>query len=512
MTNGSFNLEDKLTFEELAPSLQDIFKIMNVGTLLTNLLEYGTNGRNVKIDSDNTLLFEDDDFRTAKITNNIIMVSDIDMKDWQIATAATESSPATQVIPNRIFLYDISSTNLWFYQDWDHKWCIRKDTSVDITKAQPGDIIKLDKDVKVTFDPNYRFKRMVTNINQLYKEVRVNPTDYIYTDNDYNIYMATANVYYTPKAGNTYPLAPSKIEYKDIDIGVDPYGVNGEEFPIISIKGSIKLNGTNTIDAMNILSTDANLSTIVDPEYYVLKFTNITPSGSNYKYTYKLCAYKSGTLTESASSYNITLSEYIHNIKTYRVITGGGTEYSSEFINIDPNYNSDFYNTYVKDSMLTGEYANIEIGGTLLADGFDYTNYQSDSTLGVNETITTYQIRADEWVLPGDGISLVSTGTSNTYNVINTVNGVPTTLYSNLKLGNNGSSKYMVLWIRLKYKETYEHIFTDQEMLDEYYDLSDEKAHNKLISRTWYYNEGIDTLFFYKYAKKAYVINSDVVN
>jgi hypothetical protein len=513
MTNGSFSLEDKLTFEELAPSLQDMFKIMNVGTLLTDLLENGTNGRNVKIDSDNTLLFEDDDFRTAKITNNQIMISDIDMKDWQIATAATESSPATQVIPNRIFLYDVSSTNLWFYQDWDHKWCIRKDTSVDATKAQPGDIIKLDKDVKVSFDPNYRFKRMVANINQLYKEVRVNPTDYIYTDNDYNIYMATANVYYTPKPGNVYPLAPSKTVEKDIDIGVDPYGVNGEEFPILSIKGSIKLNGTNTIDAMNILSTDANLSAISNPEYYVLKFTNITPSGSGYKYTYKLCAYKSGTLTESANSYNITLSEHLHNISTYRAITGVGIEYSSEYINIDPNYNANFYNNYVKNSMLKGEYANIEIGGTLLADGFNYSNYQADFNLGTVQTIPTYQIRADEWTLPGDGISIVGTGITNTYNVINTVNGIPTTLYSNLKLGYDGSSmRYMVLWIRLKYKESETHVFTDQEMVDEYYDLADEKAHTKLTSRTWYYNEGIDTLFFYKYAKKAYVINSDVVN
>ena len=170
MTNGSFDLEDKLTFEELAPSLQDMFKIMNVGSLLTNLLDYGTNGRNVKIDSDNTLLFEDDDFRTAKITNTQIQISDIDMQVWQTATAETEANPATQIIPKRIFLYDVSSTNLWYYQDWDNRWCIRKDTSVNTANSKPGDIIKLDRNVNVAFDPNYRFNRVVVDINQLYKE------------------------------------------------------------------------------------------------------------------------------------------------------------------------------------------------------------------------------------------------------------------------------------------------------------------------------------------------------
>lgn len=513
MTNESFSLEDKLTFEELAPSLQDMFKVMNIGTLLTDILENGVNGRNIKVDSVNTRLFEDDDFRTAKISRDQIMVSDINMKKWQTATAETESNPNTQIIPNRIFLYDVSSTNLWFYQDWDHRWCIRQDKSIDIRKAHPGDIIKLDKNVKIGFDQNYRFKRMVTNTNQLYKEARINPTKYTYTDNDYNIYMATANAYYTPKPGNVYPLATSKIVEKDINIGVDPYGINKQEFPILNIKGSIKLNGTGIIDAMNILSTDANLSAISNPEYYVLKFTNVASSGSGYKYTYKLCAYKSGALTESANSYDITLNEYLHNIHTYRAISGNRIEYSSEYINIDPKYNTNLYNNYVKDYMLKGKYANIEIGATLLTDGYNYSNYQADPNLGNAQTIPTYQIRADKWVLPADGISIVGTGITNTYNVINTVNGVPTTLYRNLKLGYDGTSmRYMVLWIRLKYAKSATHVFTDQEMLDEYYDLADEKAHTKLISRTWYYNEGLGILYFYKYAKKAYTINSDIVN
>ena len=515
MTNGSFDLEDKLTFEELSPSLQDMFKIMNVGSLLTNLLDYGTNGRNVKIDSDNTLLFEDDDFRTAKITNTQIQISDIDMQVWQTATAETEANPATQIIPKRIFLYDVSSTNLWYYQDWDNRWCIRKDTSVNTANSKPGDIIKLDRNVNVAFDPNYRFNRVVVDINQLYKEVRLNPTDYIYTDNDYNIYFASANTYYTPKATNTYPLPTSKTVEEDIEIKSDPYGVNGEEFPILKIVGDIELNGSYTIDALNILSTDTNLSPIINPVYYVLKFTDLNISGSNYEYKYRLCAYDSSTntLVESNTKYTLTTNDYIHNIYPYRIITGVGFENSSEYINIDPNYNSDFYNDYVKDSILTGEFADIEIGGTLLADGFNYANYQSDSTLGVTETIPTYQIRADKWVAAGDGISIVSTGISNTYNVINTVNGIPTTLYNNLKLGYDiTTTRYMVLWVRLKYKKTITHVFTDQEMLEEYYDLSSDKAHNQLFSRTWYYNPGLEKLYFYKYAKKAYEINSSVVN
>ena len=36
MISDNFSLEDKLTYEELAPSLQDMFKILNIGTIITD--------------------------------------------------------------------------------------------------------------------------------------------------------------------------------------------------------------------------------------------------------------------------------------------------------------------------------------------------------------------------------------------------------------------------------------------------------------------------------------------
>jgi hypothetical protein len=206
--SNNFSLEDKLTYEELAPSLQDMFKILNIGAIITDIMENGTNGRNVKIDSRNSLLFEDDDFRTAKITKDQIMVSNIDMVEWDVATRETESDPFTQVIPNRIFLYDIGTTNLWYYQDWDHRWCIRKDTSIDTSDADPGEIIKLDKNNKVIFDSNFRLKRMVnTDNDELYTEAKQNPKLYNQTDNDYKIYMPGLDTCYVPNDINTYPPA-----------------------------------------------------------------------------------------------------------------------------------------------------------------------------------------------------------------------------------------------------------------------------------------------------------------
>ena len=208
MISDNFSLEDKLTYEELAPSLQDMFKILNIGTIITDVMENGTNGKNIKIDSRNTLLFDDDDFRTAKITETQIMVSDIDMINWDTATAVTESNPSTQIIPNRIFLYDIGTTNLWYYQDWDHRWCIRKDVSIDTTKAKPGEIVKLNENSKITLDSNFRLKRMVgPDSTELYIEAKRNPKAATYTDNDYNIYAPVLDDYYVTKNVNTYPPA-----------------------------------------------------------------------------------------------------------------------------------------------------------------------------------------------------------------------------------------------------------------------------------------------------------------
>ena len=208
MISDNFSLEDKLTYEELAPSLQDMFKILNIGTIITDVMENGTNGKNIKIDSRNTLLFDDDDFRTAKITETQIMVSDIDMINWDTATAVTESNPSTQIIPNRIFLYDVGTTNLWYYQDWDHRWCIRKDVSIDTTKAKPGEIVKLNENSKITLDSNFRLKRMVgPDSTELYIEAKRNPKAATYTDNDYNIYAPVLDDYYVTKNVNTYPPA-----------------------------------------------------------------------------------------------------------------------------------------------------------------------------------------------------------------------------------------------------------------------------------------------------------------
>lgn len=226
MISDNFSLEDKLTYEELAPSLQDMFKILNIGTIITDVMENGTNGRNIKIDSRNTLLFDDDDFRTAKITDTQIMVSDIDMINWDTATAVTESNPSTQIIPNRIFLYDVGTTNLWYYQDWDHRWCIRKDVSIDTTKAKPGEIVKLNENSKITLDSNFRLKRMVgPDSTELYIEAKRNPKAATYTDNDYNIYSPVLDDYYVTKNVNTYP----PVNTSDQDALNNYYTLSGDK-------------------------------------------------------------------------------------------------------------------------------------------------------------------------------------------------------------------------------------------------------------------------------------------
>lgn len=205
MISSNFELEDKLTYEELAPSLQDMLKILDTLNLIMNLVKNGTNGRNIKIDPKKSSLFDDDDFRIAKISNNQIMISDIDMEKWSTATYQTESNESTQIIPNRIFLYDIDTTELWYYQDWNNKWCIRKDETIDINNAKPGEVLKLDNNKNIILDSNFKLKRVVKSDKDLYAEARRNPKTYKYSDNDYNIYLPESNSYYTTNNINNYP-------------------------------------------------------------------------------------------------------------------------------------------------------------------------------------------------------------------------------------------------------------------------------------------------------------------
>ena len=98
--------------------LKKDYLLENIKKVINEKENYGRSdyGKNIKIDPKNSLLFEDDDFRTAKISDDKIMISDINMEKWDIATAKTESDKSTQIIPNRIFLYDVETTELWYYQ------------------------------------------------------------------------------------------------------------------------------------------------------------------------------------------------------------------------------------------------------------------------------------------------------------------------------------------------------------------------------------------------------------
>ena len=48
MISNNFKLEDKLTYEELAPSLQDNLRIINILNLIMEFVKNGTNGKKIR--------------------------------------------------------------------------------------------------------------------------------------------------------------------------------------------------------------------------------------------------------------------------------------------------------------------------------------------------------------------------------------------------------------------------------------------------------------------------------
>lgn len=124
MTN-QFNLEFKITYEELAPSLQDMFKalqmeitdISNGGGFLTDIIENGEEGQVIKINKDEETVYADDNFR------NLMIITD----DAQIQAIKDELNPSVYLRNvfntwNRFIHYDndaavyMDNTNA-LYQD-----------------------------------------------------------------------------------------------------------------------------------------------------------------------------------------------------------------------------------------------------------------------------------------------------------------------------------------------------------------------------------------------------------
>ena len=68
----------------------------------------------------------------------------------------------------------------------------------------------------------------------------------------------------------------------------------------------------------------------------------------------------------------------------------------------------------------------------------------------------------------------------------------------------NSSNKYDILYL-VENPSTVS--YSDQQILDKYYSGS-ETAHTKILGRTWLYNPGLKQLYFYKYIRKSYLINS----
>lgn len=152
--------EDKITYDELAPSLQALFDVVGAKTKSEdNLNTNGITDQDIKINVEQVMLETDDNFHIIdSIDNSKIVVYINGRKYTHDLTGASDPK-----LKNNVFLYHKDESRLYFFKDNDHIIDLNQESS-EMLNSHDGYIMKADTTTKsFKFSPNYYTIRVATD-------------------------------------------------------------------------------------------------------------------------------------------------------------------------------------------------------------------------------------------------------------------------------------------------------------------------------------------------------------
>ena len=334
--SSEFNLEDKIRYVDLAPSLQALFDILRVRTMIDDLISTdGIAWQDIKIDKENSKFRSDDNFHQVKFINTkkILfkkLLEDIEWKTWTYDDKHPE-------LLNRVFLFDTTTKMEYFFLDKDHIYPVRQ--PFNLNGVTEGYVMKADKENHaIIMDPNYRSVKVCDNTGDLSTLESLNDNDIYYLTNDgCKIYYKNGSTWSSKDIGSVIPFYswlfcpttsklffyygpsdPSKLRYKEIKLTSTRY---------------YRLINNYTVNFTSPTSTGSKFTQYVPTtsgKHYLIAYnTNYTisvPSTPSSKVTLALKV--GGNLVKQTSAKS---DSYIYNAIPSSTVNGSVSKVIAEF-------------------------------------------------------------------------------------------------------------------------------------------------------------------------------------
>lgn len=406
MSNANiFNLEDKLKYVDLAPSLQALFDILRVRTMIDDIIATdGIAWQDIKIDKENAKFRSDDNFHQARnITPKKIefkkLLDDTTWETWNYS----DKHPK---LLNRVFLFDTTTKMEYFFLDKDHIYPVRQ--PFNLNGITPGYIMKADKENhKIIMDPNYRKLKVCDNTTDLttLQAIPISATNQ-YWENDNNIYYLSkygSKIYYKNGSSWSSKSIGTAIPYYSWMFCPDTnklFFYIGKNDPEKHYYQEIKMTKVQYYRMINNYAVSFTSPTSIGSKF--TKYVS-TIAGKHYLIAYNLSYQISVPSTAGAKvslglkvngNYvqqgNPAATSYIYNSAPTAVVNGSVNKVIAEFTATSSNTKIEFYsdNSPINIDSLSGNLYVFESDITLsgLNDGSD-TVYEKGFKGYVNQNL-----------------------------------------------------------------------------------------------------------------------------